>query len=720
MIKTGFFIAAFILCINCFGQPLRFNKITSQEGLSQSEVYSFLKDKHGFMWIGTLDGLNRYDGYRITKFNINNTDNNSLSNGTIRALAEDGSGRIWIGTDNGLNVFFHNKQSIFRVKLPLSNSFPTIQTLLADSNFLWIGTKKGLFKADIKIDDFALLEKNIQRVTELNDTQIPELEVYKLFKSSSGDLWIVLKGKVFCFEYQQKSKSYKPVILPPFFDSNNVFYLAEDRQNNIWTSNSYSGTGLVRYNTKTRQLTIFTNNSKSSSISSNLISALATDSKGNLWIGTPDRGLNKINANDVSDDNIVFEKYQNKIFEQESLNSNLIYSLYASDDNLLWVGTIGSGVNVLDLQQKEFIHYSIPPQKNEITLSANFIRSVYLDAGNKLWIGTHNNGLYTFNRNAGEYKKVGFDTRIIFYIGAFNSNELLVCTSKGISIVKNDGGITDFEAIASPCFYFAKSAENIYWVASINGFFRVEISDGKIISIKNYNSVLKAATSQFNCRVIQYDETNNEIWIGTEGEGLNIVQLNQNHYPVNNTVYKYSTAPGSISNNYIRTIYRQDKNTFWIGTYNGLNKFERHNGSDSLKITAYYQSDGLPNNMIQSITEDDNNNLWIGTNYGLSKFSTSSPIINNYDFSDGLQNNEFSEHAVFKANNGELFFGGINGVTAFFPNGIKDSSIQPNITLTDFYLFNEKVEVQSRNNRRGLLENPISLTNELNLKPKKI
>ncbi len=360
MIKTGFFIAAFILYLNCLGQPLRFNKITSQEGLSQSEVYSFLKDKHGFMWIGTLDGLNRYDGYRITKFNINNTDSNSLSNGTIRALAEDGSGRIWIGTDNGLNVFFHNKQRIFRVKLPLSNSFPTIQTLLADSNFLWIGTKKGLFKADIKIDDFALLEKNIQRVTELNDTQIPE------------------------------------------------------------------------------------------------------------------------------------------------------------------------------------------------------------------------------------------------------------------------------------------------------------------------------------------------------------------------NVFRYSSTPSSISNNYIRTIYRQDKNTFWIGTYNGLNKFERQNGSDSLKITAFYQSDGLPNKMIQSISEDDNNNLWIGTNYGLSKFSTSSPIINNYDFSDRLQNNEFSEQAVFKANNGELFFGGINGVTAFFPNGIKDSSIQPNITLTDFYLFNEKVEVQSRNNRRGLLENPISLTNKLNLKPKKI
>jgi len=719
MKKTGVFIIAFILYLNCLGQPFRFTKITSREGLSQSEVYSFLKDKYGFMWIGTLDGLNRYDGYSIIKFNINNNDSNSLSNGTIRALSEDGIGRIWIGTDNGLNVFFPETQQIIQVKSPFLSSSLSIQSLLADDDFLWIGTRKGLFKADIRIEDFAELEKNIQLVTDLHGTQIPELEIYKIFKSATGDLWIAMNNKVLCFKYQQKSKLYKSIPLPFFFNLNQVVYISEDLQNNIWTANYYSGSGLARFNTKTRQLTFFTNNPKASSISSNLISSLTTDNKGNLWIGTLDRGLNKINATDVSDEDIVFEKYQNKIFEPESLNSNLIYSLYSSNDNLLWIGTIGNGVNVLDLEQKKFIHYSIPPQKNENTLSANFIRSVYLDNGNKLWIGMHNNGLYTYNRQTGEFKKVGFDTKTIFYIGAFKTNEMLVCTSKGIYIVNDDERITKIKEINLPCFYFTTSAKNIYWIASINGFFRVEFSGNKINSIKNYNSSLNSSPQlQFNCRVIQYDEFKNEIWVGTESEGLNIVQLDQNHFPVQNTIYKHSDVTNSISNNYIRSIYRQNENTFWVGTYNGLNKFERQNGSNSLKITTYYQEDGLPNNMVQSIVEDNNHNLWIASNFGLSKFSTSSSKIVNYDFSDGLQSNEFSEHAVFKGTNGELFFGGINGVTSFFPEEIKESPVRSNITLTDFYLFNEKVEVQSQNNRKDLLESAIFMTNKLTLKPK--
>jgi len=713
------FLLFVFLSFYSFGDELRFNKITSIEGISQSEIYSFLKDKHGFIWFGTVDGLNRFDGYRITKYNIDKRRKHSLSNNTIHALTEDSSGRIWIGTDDGLNVFYPNDQEFYHVKLPeLKFLFTSIYGLLVDGDILWISTTHGLLSASIADQKLEAIEKSVHQISSLSGIMMPTQNTVELLKHTSGDLWIASYNGINCFRSKNKDSNYEVVKINPVLNTHGVTRMAEDHQGNIWLFYSDLTKGLARYNPKTMELYNFKDSPFSNNNSLPIVSSLTVDKDGNIWIGTINMGLFKINCTDISKYSIQFERFQNNIYEASSLNTNLVFSLYPTMDNILWIGTIGSGINFLDLNQKKFFHHSIPPLFNQQTNSSNFIRAVYLDPKNRLWIGTHNNGLFILDRKTGIYKKLGFDTRAIFYIAPMEGNTNIVCCANGAYMVNPEGNIIKIEGINSACFYATASRKNTFWISGYDGIYRVEISNSKVIEVRTYNSRSTEPKISFdNCRVSIYNDLKNELWIGTEGGGLNIFKLDKNHYPVKNIVYRKSDRPNSISNNYIRSIHKQNQNTYWVGTYEGLNKVILNTQSDSLKFSSYFQSDGLPNNMIQSITEDEKHNLWIGSNGGLTRFNTDSLKITNFDISDGLQSNEFSEHTCFKSETGELYFGGINGITSFFPKEIKESSIQPQITITDFYIYNERIDTQTKVHGRTILDNPIFLTKKLRLKP---
>ena len=721
MKKNYILLASFFYITICFGQTLRFNKINSKDGLSQSEVYSFLKDRNGFMWIGTMDGLNRYDGYTIKKYNTNKNDINSLSNNTICALAEDSLGRIWIGTNDGLNVLYPFNQKIYQVKIKKTSvPFNKIHNLLVDGDLLWISTTEGLLKVEINNNKLEIIESSLQRMKKIGNMSLGNLRVNTIFKTSKGDYYLGLDQKIIVATYNRNNKQFSLKNKDDFFSRNGATHFAEDKNGNIWIANVNisMGAGLFRYNSNTNELSIFTSNYNSTSLSSNHVSSLAVDKTGNVWIGTIDGGLNKVNSKDVSHKDIVFEKIKNNIYEPNSLSSNLIFSLYTANDNSLWVGTIGSGINILNLNQKQFYHYITPVLNNDITASSNFIRAVYLDPFDKLWIGKHNNGLFSFDRQTGIYKKVGFDTQSVFHIGQFDSNSLVIC-ALGANIVNYNGAIRKIEGIDRACFFSTHSSKNTLWIGGILGVYRVEFDGYKASSVLNYNTISsKPKLSYSNCRVLQYDKYKNELWIGTEGGGLNIFTLDKNQFPSKCKVYRKSSNTNSISNNYIRALYQQDKNTFWIGTYEGLNKVIRNEQSGNLYFTHYFMEDGLANNMIQSIQEDNDHMLWIGTNSGLTKFNPKTGKMNSYSSSDGLQSNEFSEHTCFKSQKGELFFGGINGITSFFPNKIKNSFQKANTSITDFYISNERVNPNMEINGRMLLEKPIFLVDQIKLKPR--
>ena len=698
-------------------QALRFSKITSNDGLSQSEVYSFLKDKHGFIWIGTLDGLNRYDGYKITKYNVGLNQFNSISNNTVHSLAEDLKGRIWIGTDDGLNVLNTENQQLFRIQLPITSKiFVKIFHLFVDNEILWISTNQGLFFANISSENVESIEKNIVEISTFGYLNIKGKYISRTIRLSNGIYCCALPNSIVTFYFDKLKKKCIHVKLCSELSEIGASHIIEDKNGNLWFSNiNIPEGGIFRFNIERSELNHFS--TSNSALTSNRISAITIDLSGNLWLGTIDNGLLRIKSQNISSKYFHVDIFKNNIFDSKSINSNLIYSLYASPDNQLWIGTIGSGVNFIHLKQKSFNHYLIPPFNNEKSVHSNFIRSVFLDNNNNLWIGTHNNGLFQFNRQTEEYKKIGFDTQIIFHIEWFNSNSLFVSTSTGTYVLSLDGKITPVGNINRACFYSCKVSPNIVFVGGILGLYRLQFKNNKVIRTDRYDSQYsKIQISYDNCRILHHDKLRNQLWVGTEGGGLNVITLNSNSEPVKNSVYKKQNK--AISSNYIRSICQTDENTFWIGTHLGLNRCTYNNNTGNLAFKGYFVSNGLPNNMIQSIIADKNKMLWIGTNSGLTRFDVNKSKMTTYSAADGLQSNEFSEHTSFKSQEGELFFGGINGVNSFFPENIKSNKLNPEVTLTDFYLFNDKITPQTIIKRRVLLENPVFMSEIIKLKAK--
>jgi signal transduction histidine kinase/DNA-binding response OmpR family regulator/ligand-binding sensor domain-containing protein len=699
----------------CYSQTIRFQQLTNADGISQSEVYAFLEDSRGFMWIGTLDGLNRYDGYNSTIFNTNKFNPNSIPNNTIRCLKEDRFGKIWIGTDDGLCVYNPLTEKIFQVRIGCigDNTTLQIQSILITKDQILLGTTSGPLIANINTTNLEQIGKEFQWV---NFSKNYKINVFDVIQHSNGSTWIATSQGIFGMVFQNG----KPLLIERVVDTkildNISIFLKEDKYGNIWIITHEKG--FCRFNPSTKKLTFFNGNASNQTVISDMYSDAETDKNGNLWISSRDKGLLFLGAKNLNDENPQFKNIKNTIFDETSLNSNLIYSLYVTKNNVLWVGTIGSGINIYDPQQKEFNHLKIPLFNGQNQSISNFIRSVYNDTENNIWMGTQNNGLYILNRKNKNYRKAGFGNQSLFYIYNSGDGNTIICSSKGVSVVKlinNEIQIIS-SGFSNAFFYACKSKDDIIWLASLGGVTKCKMVGGKLIAEKEYNQNTNPKISLNNCRVLFYDKDKNELLVGTEGGGLNILKLDGQHNVTSVKVYKKNLSPNSISNNYIRSIRKDSYGNFWIGTFEGLNKLVRNSVSGAITFKSYTKKEGLPNNMIQLVVEDNNKKLWIGTNGGLSRFDLQNERFVNYTESDGLQSNEFSEHTVFKKPDGEIIMGGINGINTFYPEKIRSNTIPPKTTITNFYIFNKEVEISGSNKNNSPLSKSIVLTDTLFLK----
>lgn len=718
-IERKIVLVVFIIAtLTGYSQSRRFSHLTSENGISQSEVYSFLKDSRGFVWFGTIDGLNKYDGYSIEIFNTKRNDPHGLSNNTIRSLAEDHLGRIWIGTNNGLNLYDPKTELFYKILINnQENRKFLVWSLLVYNGQLFVGTNEGLWITGIQTNNLEKIETDFQKVNNIQHLNMP---IRSLIKSRNGGVWALAETKIIRIEFGNNQK--EPVIIDDFsFDELGPgIALEEDFSGNIWIA--LARNGLIRYSPNTKKSRHFSKYGTPFGPVSGKCSALAIDMNGNLWVGTLDKGLSFIQASDLHKDEIVFESVQQKPTYSFGLNSNLIYSLYVSNDNLLWVGTIGSGVNIYNPNQKKIAHFYFSDLDSD-TPNSNFIRSVYVDNSNKIWIGTHNNGLFLFDRETEKFRKLGFETQSIFYINRYHDNKVFICSSIGISLVEMVNNkmvlISDLgKTFENAVFYVANSKSNIYWIATITGLMRAEIKNNKITISNIYTTKSNPGISNDNCRVLLFDDVKNELLVGTEGGGLNVISLDKEHFPQKIKVYQSTADSGSLSNDYIRTIIKDKHQNIWLGTYEGLNKIVPNKATGEISFLSFTKNDGLPNNMIQVIIEDNYNSFWIGTNGGLSQFISEEGKFINYSASDGIQSNEFSEHSAFKKPDGEIIMGGINGINAFYPEKLEISSQKPQTNVTAFYLFNEKVRPLEKIRRKAPLAESIILTDTLKLLPK--
>jgi DNA-binding NtrC family response regulator/ligand-binding sensor domain-containing protein len=662
------------------------------------------------MYFGTEDGLNRYDGYIFTIIRNDPENLNSISYNDINTIFEDHLGNIWIGTFNaGLNKYDPNNNTVIRFVNEPNNintiSHNNINAISEDDDgAIWIGTDNGLNKLSLK--DTSKENYSISRYNNNanNQSSLANNVVHTIHRDRFGIMWIGTEDGLDKLIPDQQIqgdivfKHYRHIPSDPKSLSHNfIRTIYEDAEGVLWIGTD-SGLNMLYEDNEEIKFVVYKHNASNiNSISHNQIYAICQDETRLLWIGTNGGGINLFDTESKQ-----FTRYMHDPQDKRSLSYNEIRSLYRDRSGIMWIGTYGGGIDKVSGGKQKFLLYKSRPN-NKNSLSHPIIWSICEDDNGILWIGTHGGGLDRLDRIANNYEhfinnpndpnslsnnivRVVFkDSNGMFWIGTHGGgiNKFDPIT-KSFNIIKNVPGNSNslgHDQIRD--IYRDKSG--IIWIGTYGkGLDRFDEMNGAFVHFRNDPENSESISNDF-VRVI-YESSSGILWIGTEGGGLNKFDKESG------TFKSYRSDPNdmlSISNDYIFTIHEDKSGILWLGTWGGgLNKFDPVTET----FENYTVKDGLPSDAIYGILEDEKGNFWLSTNNGLSRFNPRDGIFKNYNVKDGLQNNEFNGGSYFKSKSGEMFFGGITGFNAFYPEDIKDNSYIPPLVITSFQKFNKEVE----------------------------
>jgi len=658
---------------------INFKRITVEDGLSQTSVEYLFQDSKGYMWIGTIDGLNRYNGSRFEVFRYSKDKPNSISGNYISAIAEDDEGNIWVGTSRGLNrINTHTSEII--TYLPgvngcnLSN-YNITEILIDSKGDIYIATEDGLNLYNEEDDNFIRLYNSGDKKNSLSSQF-----VYSIVEDNYGNYWIGTDNGLNKIENNsQKIIKYYSDGGDNSINDNFIFKLYADNLDNLWIG-TYNG-GLNKLDLKTNKIEKFENDpNDDTSIAGNFIRYILRDSRNELWIAT-NNGLSRLNEEENK-----FINYKSKIYDPQSIVSNNVLSLFEDKSGAIWVGTY-DGISLFN-PQNSFKNYKNDPF-NTNSLSENMMAGIYEDDEGLLWVGTVNEGLNLIDRKSGNITKFKSsddedslsNNHIRDIVGI--QNEIWIATEFGLN--KYDKLTKKFTR------YYNEDNENsllyndvrtlyidnegILWIGTRDGLCTFDRKD----TFKSYEDIFikNGITENVFSDIIQ--DKDGVIWIASALDG-GLIRLNKNTNEIksyrNNEEDRYS-----ISFNALKTIAIDSKNNIWIGSQFGLNKFDR----STEKFHRYTEDSGLSNNFIYGILIDNEDNPWMSTNYGISKFDIKNDKFVDYNVTDGLQSNEFNGYSYFKSKSGEMFFGGINGLTYFYPNQLEEKKFSPNVVIDSIY-----------------------------------
>lgn len=672
---------------------IRFDQITTEntirvKGLSQNSVYSLLMDSRGFMWMGTWDGLNKYDGYNFIYY----TKENGLSNTTINNLLEDDDHNIWIATDYGLNKLERETGSITSFlhdnsnPNSISNNFIT-QLLQDKDGYIWICTADGLNRYD----------KNLRIFTTYNffnkdaDSAISNyicsaiqdsrgliwigtrhgLHIYNpvtnnfssydlgkddgslatnsryfindLIEDQSGNICIGTRNGVYVLDpgngikqslNQASGEEWR-------LSGNIVNALLLDKKGQLWVG---STEGLDLFDPFKRRVMSFRSGPSTLNISNNDIKCLYQDPTGAIWIGTY-KGLNKVDQSPSR-----FIHYSNEPGEANSLSDNIVYSIFEDKQGLIWIGTFG-GVNIYDRKKEQFSVIMHNPKDNN-SISSNKIKAMVLDSSGFVWIGAETSGVDRYDPKTG--KVVHFEHKPGDTNSLTGNNILSMMTdSRGRIWIGTDRGLSIYDPVTDK-------------------FGRIVVGPGRKPNLVN------------NLVWALYEDRHGNFWVGT-GEGL---MRFSSDLQITLVLINKPSETNSLSTNRVFSVYGDKDDIYWFGTAGGgLDRYDPETG----EFRVYTEKNGLPNNIVYATLEDGEGNLWITTNWGISKFNKQSEVFVNYDTRDGVQGNEFNAGAYFINSKGEMYFGGMSGFNVFHPKGILLNRIPPRIIVTSMKVFNEPI-----------------------------
>jgi signal transduction histidine kinase/ligand-binding sensor domain-containing protein/DNA-binding response OmpR family regulator len=671
----------------CQKPDLRFKRISVLEGLSHSFVKTITQDHQGFMWFGTQDGLNKYDGYSITVYKHIPEDKTSIGNSDVLRLLEDKDKHLWIVTNSSVDLYERDKDTF----LPCKGVPKFIDHVYEDS-------KQNIYVA--AIDRIYLLDKEAREFklwkSIPDSTRISSMHIDK-----EQNLWVAaFSGELYL--YDKAGHKFNREIK---FDEINEIY--EDNKGNFWIRSIANG--LILYNRANKSIirSYRYNENNSNSLQSNRIQAIMSDNLGRLWMGSENEGLSLLDP-----EKDLFYHYKNDPGDPESLSFNSINCLYLDKNSDMWLGTFSGGVNFV--KERKFQHTFQNLSANN-SISSNSITSFCEDDADNIWIGTDGGGLNKYSKEKDSFTHFYHDPKdqksirsnVITSIKKDRKGKIWVSYwLTGMSMYdpstnafthykysdKNKGAVYQRD-----CFmYLYNDRKDNLWVGILNGLHRFDKVKVEFISYEVHGS------GNYVGSILEDSDDN--FWVGT-WDGFH--SLDRETKKVVRYVH-IDNDKTSLSNNRIYILHQDAKGRIWIGTAGGLNLLDKK----TMTFSVFDKRNGFPSDVIYGILEDAQGNLWLSTTHGLCKFNPDTKSVKNFNVSDGLQGNEFKYHALLKLRSGQFLFGGTNGFNKFDPEKISDNSFIPPVVITDFKLFNAPVAIGAKD---SILKRQISQTTELNL-----
>ncbi|MBT1689895.1 hybrid sensor histidine kinase/response regulator [Dawidia soli] len=686
---------------------MRFENLSVGEGLSQGNVNALEQDKFGFIWIGTEDGLNMYDGYTFRVFRKNIRDTSSISDNCINSIVSDGN-NLWIGTNRGLNFYDREKDRFHRYLSnkndPGSLSDDMVKFVFLDSeNNLWVGTENGLNLYDPKAkkfrrffhrsgDDRSLVHNSVKAIVEDDQNQLwvgtagglsllnRDRKTFTNFLSRQGDPTTLSSNAISCLFIDKKQslwvgtmdqglnkkKSFEHTFSrymhddadPASISNNYIYHIAQDAAGTLWVG---TDGGLIGMNHLDESFALYDHNPRArGGVSNNTISTVMVDVNDRLWLGTRYAGVNVYDKNRYS-----FHNYRFNPAGVNSIGSNVVSHFEEDKNGNFWVATDGGGLSYLDRKTNKFTSYGD-------IFSNKKILAIEKDGDRGIWLGMWRGGLNYYDRVTKKIKKYrhhpskgnSLSDDNVFYIYRMRNGDIWVGTW-GNGISKYNRATDDFTRIVN-------DPDNVNSVANSGVDFLLEDSDGRV-------------------------------WIGTELNGVD------RYDPATNTFKHFRAGPeeGALSNNFVSAIFEDSHKRIWIGTYGGLNLFN----PETETFTSYHTQDGMPNDAVVGIQEDGSGKLWISTNFGITCFDPVDSNFKNYTVHDGLPGSQFNRWASAKLSTGELLFGGTEGFTLFHPDSMTVNTVEPPVYITEFRVLNRPVMI----GENEILKRNILLTSEIEL-----
>jgi signal transduction histidine kinase/CheY-like chemotaxis protein/ligand-binding sensor domain-containing protein len=715
--RACWFLILFIIAIHGNAQKHRisFEHLTSNEGLSQSNVLCIMQDSRGYMWFGTQDGLNKYDGYELKIFRNDPSNPSSLSNDFIRAITEDKYGNIWIATwGSGINRFDRKTERFihFQNDPKDTKSIPSnfINHIITDSEgILWLTSENGLISLDPSTNKFTHYLH-----TPSNPGSISINFTASVMEDSEHNIWVGTIGGGLN-KFDRKTKKFTTYLHnvknQNSLAGNSVQVLFEDSRKNIWIGTL--GDGVSVLNEESQTFTNYrTEKGNNNSLIDNVIFSIAEDATGRIWIGSENEGISIFESQTKT-----FRNYKRNSVEKTGLSSSAINSIYTDQKGNVWIGTYNAGINLVNRDINSFIHYK--HLENENSLSHNNVLGILEDSKGRLWIATDGGGLNMLDRKTGLFKHYrhvegnsnSISGDFVLSLGEDAGHNIWIGTwANGVTVFNPDKNTfrrftndpnNPTSLAGNNVWSIFKDHNNVMWVGTLEkGLCSYNAATGEFTTY----TVEKNNLSSNNVMAITEDVFGN-LWAGTDGAGINMLDKRSGRF----TQYLHNPNKNSISDNGVNGLYADKTGKLWIATNEGLNCLDLI----TKKFRNYHTADGLPNATIYGILEDNHSELWVSTNKGLSCFDPLKGTFKNFEVSDGLQANEFRQ-SYCKSKNGALYFGGINGFNEFYPDSLKSTSYDPPLVLTDLLISNKRVPIAG-DSTNSPLKQSLTETSELHL-----